>query len=120
MSDKSYETVTAEELGKRLDEPGPDNDDPDHGFALVNVLGEEAFEKEHIPSSINIPKGNEDEFEKRFAKDKPIVVYCASPECDASPEVASELTSRGFGHVYDFEAGMSGWKKAGLPVERGT
>ncbi len=30
----------------------------------------------HIPGSINIPQGNEDEFERRFAKDKEIIVYC--------------------------------------------
>lgn len=120
MSDQSYETLTAEELKKRLDQKAPDNDDPDEGYALVNVLGEDDFEEAHIPSSINIPKGNEDKFEKRYSKDKPIVVYCASPECDASPTVAEELADRGFGKIYDFEAGMSGWKQAGYPVERGA
>lgn len=121
MSDRLYEeTRTAEELHKRLDEAGPENDDPDRGFALVNVLGEDAFEKEHIPSSINIPKGDEHEFEKRFAKDEPIVLYCASAEFDASPKVAKELASRGFEKVYDFEAGGRGWKQAGLRVEHGA
>lgn len=117
MKARSYQTVSAESLAQRIRQDKPDNDDRKNGYALVNVLGREAFEKEHIPGSINIPKGREDEFEKRFSKDKEIIVYCASSDCDASPAVAEKLADMGFTRVRDFDAGMAGWKAVDGPVE---
>ena len=117
MQHDTYVKITHETLRLRLEIEKPDNEDRYQGFALVNVLSPEAFEKEHIPGSINIPKGNEDEFEARFAKDKEIVVYCASMDCDASTRVARELVERGFTSVYAYEAGMRRWKEAGNDSE---
>lgn len=92
----------------------------DRDFELINVLPEAAFLKEHIPDSRNIPVDQE-EFEKRVEqvvgdKNKTVVVYCASKECDASPKAAKKLEAAGFSSVHDYEAGMKGWKEAGLPV----
>jgi rhodanese-related sulfurtransferase len=112
-----YQTITTEELEKRLELKRPDNDDPAAGYALVNVLGARLFERDHIPASINIPRDEIEEFEHRFDKSKDIIVYCASPDCDASPAVARELVKRGFRHVFDYESGMSDWRMAGHPVE---
>lgn len=120
MQVAEMETISQAELSKRLAQEPPDNEDARKGYALVNVLGSEQFAKEHIPNSINIPKGREDEFEKRFSHDKEIIVYCASPECDASPNVAKDLQERGFERVLDFEGGMSSWKEADGPVETGA
>ena len=86
---------------------GLNNEDRHRGFALVNVLGEGAFAMAHIPGSINIPHGNEDVFERRFAKDKEIIVYCPSPDCPASDKVAAVLVTRGFRRVYDYAGGLS-------------
>jgi len=119
MAETDFDALTKEELRERLKSEQPDNENPRSGFALVNVLGEDAFREQHIPGSINIPKGEEEEFERRFNKDKEIIVYCASPDCDASPTVARELTDRGFDSIRDYEAGMSEWKEAGYPVESG-
>ena len=89
---------------------------------LINVLPKDQFEKEHIPGSINIPVGAND-FADRVqdavgTKKKTVVVYCASEECDASPKAARMLDDAGFRRVYDYEAGMSAWRDAGLPVEK--
>lgn len=94
-----------------------------HDLAVVNVLPQEDFEGGHIPGSKNIPVGSA-EFEKQVERlagghDQPVVVYCASEECTASPKAAKRLDEAGFKKVFDFEAGMRGWKAAGLPVERG-
>lgn len=91
------------------------------GLVLVNVLPKEQFDKEHIPDSQNVPVAAED-FEQQIGqlaggKDEPVVVYCASEECDASPTAAKKLDAEGFTAVYDYEAGMRGWKQAELPVE---
>ena len=119
MSQTGFSTITLDELERRLATTPPDNENRSVGYALVNVLKAEAFEDEHIPNSINIPAGEEDRFEQRFNKDKNIVVYCASPSCDASPKAARALADRGFRHVYDYEAGMSEWKNAGNEIAGG-
>lgn len=110
-------TITRDDLQKRLWAHKLDNEDRERGFALVNVLGEEVFEEAHIPGSINIPQGKESLFEQRFAKDKEIVVYCASPDCHASDKVAEMLVRRGFIRVYDYAGGLSDWKRGGQQVE---
>lgn len=110
---KSIDTAQLKEMKQR-----------NAGLAVVNVLPEEQFSKEHIPDSENVPVAAE-EFERRVrqlagGKDEPIVVYCASEECDASPKAANKLADAGFTAVYDYEAGMRGWKQAKLPVDGGN
>lgn len=112
-------TIDRQQLEHMLSDETPDNDDRSDGYALVNVLGKDSFREEHIPNSINIPVGQLDEFEQRFAKSKPIVVYCASPECDASPKAAKALVDRGFVNVFDYANGLSDWKEAGNGVVAG-
>ncbi|MGH8538869.1 MAG: rhodanese-like domain-containing protein [Gammaproteobacteria bacterium] len=97
----------------------PDNQDAEQGYALINVLKPEAFEREHIPGSDNIPEGNEVTFKQRFSKEKEIIVYCASTDCHASDSVAEKLTKRGFTRVYDYAAGLRDWKQGGNSVEMG-
>jgi rhodanese-related sulfurtransferase len=113
---ESYTTVDRLTLTKMIAQAKPDNLDRKEGFALVNVLGPESFAKEHIPWSINIPQGKEDDFEKRFAKGKEIVVYCASSECDASSGAARELAQRGFTAVRDYGGGLQDWKAGRQPA----
>jgi len=111
------EKITKEDLQQKIYEINPDNDDPRKGFALVNVLPKESFNEEHIPYSINIPKGNEDEYTKRFEKEKEIIVYCSSPQCKASSHVAQTLRDQGFQKVKHYEGGMKEWKESGEQAE---
>jgi len=113
MSEGTYARITREQLAKKLRDTSPDNEGRDNGFALVNVLGREAFEREHIPGSINVPKDELSVLEQKFDTGKEVIVYCASPECDASPRVAEALTRRGFRRVVDYEGGLSDWKQGG-------
>lgn len=88
--------------------------------SLVEVLSEEKFKKFHLPGAINVPVG--EDFSDRIQqavpeKDKPVVVYCANTECDASPKAAKQMDELGYKTVYDYEAGKADWKAAGLPVE---
>lgn len=96
----------------------------DRGINVINVLPKDAFEEAHIPGSINIP-GDRDDFVDRVedrvaSKEEPVVVYCASTDCQASPKAAKKLESAGFTKVYDFESGIKGWQEAGQPVEQGA
>lgn len=119
MVQEAFATVTTAQLLEMFEIEQPNNEHRDKGYALVNVLPPEEFEKEHIPGSINIPLGGEDEFEQRFANDKEIILYDDSPECDASTRVAEELTRRGFHRIKDYEEGLQEWK-AGDNVVHGA
>ncbi len=89
-------------------------------FLLVNTLDPEQFEKTKIADSVNIPQSQEN-FTERVAevassKEKPVVVYCASKQCDSSTQAAQKLDKAGFKDVYDFEGGAKAWQEAGEPI----
>lgn len=88
---------------------------------IINVLDEEQYRERHIKGSINIPYSTSD-FRERVekvakSKEEPVVVYCASEQCDASTKAAKALEQEGFERVYDFEGGTQAWDEAQLPVE---
>lgn len=89
------------------------NEQQKDDFVLINVLPREAFREAHIRTSINIPHEDDafvDEVEKvAGGKDRKIVVYCASKDCDASPTAAKKLDEAGFDQVYDYEGGTRDW-----------
>jgi rhodanese-related sulfurtransferase len=98
--------------------------DRDEDLVLINVLGADQFEQEHIPGSTNVPVSRGDFVDAVRAKvgdiDRTIVVYCASESCDASPQAAKKLEAAGFTNVIDFAGGMKEWKQAARPVEHGA
>ena len=89
-------------------------------FALLEVLAPEEYEKGHIPQAINVPLN--DEFDQSVTraipkKDKPVVVYCASETCEASPKAAKRLEELGYENVMDYTGGKKDWSEAGLRLE---
>jgi rhodanese-related sulfurtransferase len=90
---------------------------------IINVLDREHFVEAHIPNSENVPVGDEDFLERvealAVSKTAPVVVYCAGPDCNASPNAARLLEDAGFTRVYDYEGGMRDWIGAGHAVSRG-
>jgi len=104
------ETITADQLA--------DMKENEQSLVIIDVLGEEQFEKEHVPGAINIPYERvAHEALDRFDKEDSIVVYCKNEACTASPEAAKKLEDLGFKHVCDFENGIEGWKNSGRSVE---
>lgn len=99
-------------------------EDPDRELTVVNVLPAEEFAKAAIPGSRSVPVSGSRFTERveEVAGDRTstVVVYCAGPECDASPRAARELEQAGFEDVYDYEGGMERWLSAGNRVERRT
>ena len=114
---QDIKTISADQLRKKLNVEPPNNDDPKEGYALINVLPGESFREDHIPDSINIPKTQLSDFEKRFDKSKEIILYCASYDCPASSDVSRALQDNGFNNVVDFEGGMEEWKEEGYDSE---
>jgi rhodanese-related sulfurtransferase len=84
-------------------------------LTLVNTLDAEAFEKTKIPGAINVPLESGDfaaRVEKKAGgKDKPVVVYCASQQCDSSEKAAKKLESAGFTAVSRYTGGAAAWQK---------
>lgn len=84
-----------------------------YDFVLINVLPREAFNQQHIRTSINIPVDQPGFVNKVTAivgdKQRPIVVYCASFDCDASQLAAEKLESAGFECIFDYEGGAQDW-----------
>lgn len=105
--------IDTEELKQKIERRDP--------FALVEVLAPREYESGHIPLAINIPLN--DEFDDSVLsalpdKNQPIVVYCASPSCDASPKAAKRMEELGYSNVMDYESGKKDWKEAGLHLDR--
>ena len=91
-----------------------------NGVALVEVLAPDAYQNFHLPHAINVPLGESFERDIQQAvpnKSQAVVVYCQSDQCDASPKAAKQLEQIGYTNVFDYEAGKTDWKAAGLPVE---
>jgi rhodanese-related sulfurtransferase len=92
--------------------------DAGEDLLLIDVLPEERFDKKHIPGAVNVP-ASADDFAERVAvhthgkKEKKVVVYCSSEACDASPSAARKLDQAGFKQVFDYEAGIEAYEKAG-------
>ncbi|GEM_PF-1430277 len=78
-------------------------------FVLVNV--HIPYEGEIAGTDYNIDYRNIDEFEKRFAKDEKIVIYCRSGAMSAN--AFKKLKERGFTNVYDVQGGMIAWQQIG-------
>ena len=88
---------------------------------IVEALPEKYYEADHLPGAINIPHDAIQTAAARVIPDKsgPIIVYCASAECQNSHVAAETLRQLGYNAVYEYREGKKGWKEAGLPLEIG-
>ena len=103
-------TVTALELKALLD--------AQPGMALFNVRPMATASEGQIPGSRQLPQA---EFEGRILamlpdKNALVAVYDADLTCEASTRAATSLEKLGYKQVYNFSAGLKGWKEAGLPT----
>lgn len=110
-TEHDFDVISRDDLHRKIGQ----GDD----FELVEVLASEEYEKFHLPGAINIPGDQlRDQTPRRIPdKDREIVVYCASPACQASPRAAKLLTDMGYTKVKDYAGGKQHWREGGLPVE---
>ena len=90
-------------------------------FVLVDALSPMSYAASHLPGAISIPPPSVDDRAARAIPDfdTEVVVYCASPECDSSVDVANRLIELGYRNVAHFAGGKTAWVEAGLPLEGG-
>ncbi len=82
---------------------------------IVDVRSRADYEKEHIPGSISLPKGQWQTC-SGLSREAVNVVYCYSEDCHLAASAALEFTEQGY-PVMELEGGFEGWKEHNLPVE---
>jgi rhodanese-related sulfurtransferase len=90
-------------------------------FVLVDALSPISYAASHLPRAINITPLTVDRLcDRRIPTwDTDVVVYCQSPICDSSVEVAHRLIELGYRNVSHYAGGKNDWRDAGLPLEGG-
>ena len=91
----------------------------DQGAQLVDVLGEDEFEHDHLPGAINIPllTITEDRM-KEYSPETVFVVYCAGPHCNGANKAAIRLSKLGR-PVKEMIGGATGWVDEGFTLVEG-
>lgn len=84
---------------------------------MVDVRGEDEWQQQHIPGTINIPL---DQLMERLPeldpyKETPIITQCQKGV--RSQQASTVLKSLGFSKVYNLEGGIEAWHKAGLKTQ---
>ena len=84
---------------------------------LIDVRDSDVFECEHIPGAVSIPLAQlPGHIDQALRKPSRIVVYSGSCLCDGASRAAERLTRMGYTNVWVYDAGIHGWKLAGLPT----
>ena len=84
---------------------------------VVDARANEAYETEHIPSSINIPhKTMTIDTTKKLDKSKIYVSYCDGIGCNASTKGTLKLAKLGF-KTKELMGGLDWWKRDGYATE---
>lgn len=104
------QTINAKQVKQKLDN-GED-------VVVINALPPKSFQAKHIPGSINFPvHAIEDLAEHIFPdRDQTIIVHCSNKNCTTSKAAARAFDQLGYSDIYDFEAGLTGWLKAGFEL----
>jgi rhodanese-related sulfurtransferase len=105
--------ITRERLWQKIERGDP--------FVLVDALSPMSFAASHLPGAINMPPARVDELaaQRISGRDTEVVVYCTSPTCESSVDVATRLIELGYRNVVHYAGGKTDWLEAGLPVEGG-
>lgn len=83
---------------------------------LVDVRTSSEFRQGRLPGAINIPLDQLSNRVGEIAKDRPVVVVCASG--NRSQTGAQTLSQAGFSNVYNLKGGLMIWMMRGLEIEQ--
>lgn len=114
---QSLENLSVDELQREMDKGGDD-------LLVIDIREiQERVDSGAIPGSKHVPRGMLEfwadpaspYYRDYFTPEKRIIAYCAGG--GRSALAAESLKEMGFRDVAHLEAGFTGWKKAGKPVE---
>ncbi|MDP1932647.1 MAG: rhodanese-like domain-containing protein [Gammaproteobacteria bacterium] len=89
-------------------------------FVLLDVRGEEAFNKAHVAGAVNIPHARLSmETLAQYPDDTLFVVYCAGPHCNATEKAAIRLAKLNR-PVKKMIGGVCGWLDEGFTLTDST
>ena len=86
------------------------------GLVVVDVRGDGAYRKSHVPGAISLPYDELDAEKIAALPDGLLVTYCWGPGCNASTVVAAELAAQGR-QVKEMIGGWEYWLREEFPVE---
>ena len=106
--------ISREELQEQLASSRPP--------VLAEALPEKYYAAQHLPGALHLPHGQVDALAASLLPDKtaPVVVYCASRQCQNSHVAAHRLSALGYTEVMVYSGGKQDWEEAGLPFETST
>jgi len=86
-------------------------------WLLVDARDEEQFNAQHIPGAASLPSAAYEEmllfFAEEHGREKAVVVYCGSEDCEMSTELAMRLRDEaGFTDIRILEGGILSWRRA--------
>jgi len=81
-------------------------DSKDPRFVIVDVTPEPAYNKGHIPTAINIPRGFVADIKNPPSKDKFIVLYCEGGLL--APAAGGRMLADGYKYVFVW-SGITNW-----------
>jgi len=87
---------------------------------LIDANGSESWRAGHIPGAIDFDS-SKGKLASLLPNDKAalVVAYCGGPMCHAYVGAAKAAEKLGYQNVKHLSAGISGWKNASEPVEKG-
>lgn len=106
--EEEFSRVTWEETAPRIDAGE---------WILVDAREEEQFRARHIPGAISLPSNAYPEMIEFFAEEqgrnKTVVVYCGTEDCDLSIELALRLRDEaGFEDIRVLDGGFLAWQRS--------
>ena len=87
---------------------------------IIDVNGTSSWKDGHIPGAVDFQSKKAD-LAKVLPSDKGalVIAYCGGPSCGAYAAAAKAAKELGYTNVKHMSAGISGWKDAGAPLEKG-
>ncbi|MFH1009718.1 MAG: rhodanese-like domain-containing protein [bacterium] len=93
------------------------------GICFLDARLPELYAQGHIAGALNFPREHYDEHRDQLLplldKERLIVIYCDSEECEVALELAETLLAEGFGRIAVFEGGWAEWEQSGYPTATG-
>ena len=84
---------------------------------VIDARSARHFGECHVRGAVSLPyRQITAETTAAFDRDRPIVVYCWGPGCNAATKAASRLAALGF-QVKELIGGLGYWRREGHPVE---